>query len=365
MLSLLEQCIPLSYCCLCSAAPAPFAHLTSMRRLTRFRLVFTCTVVAALISASRRRTKENRECVAILLEAGVTASGVSFNALCDDPSLGRYTKGVPLETLHRKLLVRTHARKHTCSAHVPSLDSVVCGVVWCAQNKLGVRSLEELNPFRTVVEEEVDVAPQSGSVKSGASLHWCSRKSAASLPLGTAPAEETTSSGGSRTLLTPISALHRTNLMNTSGKSKSQRWQSRTDRWQPRMVLNELYQGWEHALGFFVLEELAGVHFRAHLRARSRIGGHCLEPSFTDLSTCGRAHLHTHKHPGHAALAGTVASPHARMWWQRLTEPETFPRTCAIRAMHRSWQSCGLYSWATLISRGCYGRAAARRCAQR
>ena len=68
-----------------------FSHL--LAPIERMQEDRAACLQQALIVAMRTRTASAMECVALLLDAGVTPEGVSFNALCE-PTLGRYKAAV-------------------------------------------------------------------------------------------------------------------------------------------------------------------------------------------------------------------------------------------------------------------------------
>ena len=117
------------------------------------------------------------------------------------------------------------------------------------------------------------------------------------------------------------------------------------------MQLGRDGSGWEHVLGFFMLEEMAGLcGYRAHLRARSRVGGTLLAPSYCDVCLwavlLGHVQVRTrpqspsHLPPSPHSPSLLSPSPHladplppsprvqlARVLWQRTLNP---PRTALI-----------------------------------
>jgi hypothetical protein len=187
----------------------------------------------ALLAAMRTRSAGALECVTVLLEAGVQTGGICFNQLCDS-SFDRYAR-LNFESIYDRLLHKLGLNSLTRESFDADVDVVLKGI---PHNT--IRSLRDLRAQSRFDETET--------------LAWASARRS-SIFLGMV--------SGKRAV---VSALrHR-----TAGAGVP-------------MALGKDRAGAENALGFYALVDHASETYRAHLRARSRIGGSCLEPSYTDL----------------------------------------------------------------------------------
>jgi hypothetical protein len=252
----------------------------------------------ALTSTLRNDTESTRACVTILIEAGAPLEHLSFNAFCDE-SLGKYV-GVPLHELHVKLLVSVCAR--TRAAHTTSEQTRTARAargfshtwrnrcLYVRQSKLQVGDLQELrinNYDASVSAGRGNHADRSSSIKQlVSSLQSRAKERKSSEPSNKSILQQQSDSGESRACSGKPS-WRRTSSGSTispTTRSRSAHRAKRKNKWHPRMMLAEGNEGWQHVLGFFVLEETVGLcGYRMHLRARSRVGGTLVTPNFTDL----------------------------------------------------------------------------------
>jgi hypothetical protein len=196
-----------------------------------------------------------------MMETMGVLDGISFNALCA-VEFGQHT-GVPFATLRDRLLAKLQVD------HLEQLDPSY-------RERASTGELTHKSELDTPRGRKGSGGKNSVSIRPGF-IDLFTRNVTEKTEGGRV--RRTSGSGGSESR-----ALGLVRTGSLVVREKSVAVESRFGAWKPRMMLGPNHEGWENALGFFVLEEMAGlVGYRGHLRARSRLSGSFEIPTFTDL----------------------------------------------------------------------------------